>query len=181
MGETCELCQDIQRKITNLEDKVDTNEKNYKNDKVEKRFEDQKISTMLEKIQEKQENYSLEQKRLNNELIDHMKGEDKHHEIVITHMARTNTILESSATKEDLATTNGRVTTMWIIGGSVVGFLIIISGIFAIYVKNDIEDIFKKKLESTTKQINEHSTEASKMNYSGLAKVVRKEVREIKP
>jgi len=36
------------------------------------------------------------------------------------------------------------------------------------------------KLSQTTRTINQHSTKSSKLNYKGIAKVVRKEVRSIK-
>lgn len=36
-----------------------------------------------------------------------------------------------------------------------------------------------KKFNQSTKTINQHSTSASKINYSGIAKVIRKEVRRI--
>lgn len=43
-----------------------------------------------------------------------------------------------------------------------------------------IRDELMEKFNQSTKEINQHNTSASKMNYSGITKVIRKEVRSIK-
>lgn len=51
---------------------------------------------------------------------------------------------EHLATKEDVAKTNGRVNTIWIIGSAVVLAMLSIIGYFAIYMKDDLSMYLKK-------------------------------------
>lgn len=96
--------------------------------------------------------------KMHDALKEHMSGEDAHHLTVAGHISATNVHLKNSATKEDLANTNGKIKTMWIIGGILCLGYLAVSGLLMYMVKEDIKNSIVK---------------SSKANYSGLKKVIK--------
>jgi len=119
----------------------------------------------------------------NERVTKHMDTEEAHNieqNKVIAEMAADIKVisndLKSTASKEDLAKTDGKVSTMWIIGGFTV--LAVFSAIFFVtnYISNQYIEENKKLLEN----MKTHTTRASKINHNGIVKKVEEKLNEIK-
>jgi len=178
MSGKCESHDDIMQEIRKVESKVDNRYEIYIRDNAENKANDAEMKSMIKALHKRLDSDNVAHKELADVVTKHMSDEMIVHEQAAASRARTNELLEHVATKEDvvelnerlknapskaqLATTNGRVNTIWIIGSVVSGIALLSLIVLLWYIKVDI---------------NQHTTKASKANYSGTKKVIERIVK----
>ena len=126
-----------------------------------KKLSDAKVDAMFKKLDDMQLSYNNQNIIIN----EHMNEESGHHLEVSKHMAATNEILKSLATKSELEKEKGRVNTI----SKIISLVFIaITAVISYFVWTG----FESKINSSNKKIKSFITTSSKKNYNGIKKII---------
>lgn len=151
--EMCEGCRDVYLEVQRIEDKFLNFHMSYVSKVAEYESDRTYFNSKLDALHKRMDT-------VGEALISHMKDEEENMRSITDSLSSIGAKLEGVATKEDLANTNGRVKTIWVIGAFVLTLIVGVSSFF-------IVEGFNHSLEKS-----------SKANYHGLKKVIEKEVKD---
>jgi len=162
---SCEICRETLDEVKRLEDKNDVRYEEFIKCSSQYSIDKMEMKGLVKAIHKRMDVADAMRLDLNKALTEHMNEEAGHHlevakqlESVSKELVGVTEFLKHVPTKEDLAKTNGKMSTIWIIG---IG-LVILVGVLGTYVVEDVKS---------------HVTKSSKANYNGVKKMIKPSVK----
>lgn len=162
MSDKCESYNEVLLEIKRVEKKVDARHESYIVNNTE-------IKGIVKALHKRLDLDNESHRSLAQTVTKHMADESLSHEQAAISRSKTNELLRHVATKadivgisgrltnapskEDLAKTDGRVNTIWIIGGVVGGSVLLMGLVLLWYIKADINEHTTKSYDGTKKAI----------------------------